>query len=144
MPPALQFANDTFDLEDVLPGQVAVHVLTSDGRVGDAQVATSAGEAAAVTVALSPAATVTGRLVDAATGKPVTRARILVDGAASRRGGVGADGRFTRTVSAGDHQLAISALGYAQVTRPVSAPANGTADLGDIPLGAVALPGPPN
>ena len=62
-----------------------------------------------------------GRLVDAGTGKPVTRARILVDGVASRRYGVDPSGRFTRIASEGEHQVNVAAIGYAPRTLSVKA-----------------------
>ena len=135
-----QFANATFDLDDVAPGQIALHVKTADGRVGDAQVSAGAGESKAVEVLLSPACTVTGRLVDAATGKALTRARVLVDGTASRRYGVGATGRFTRIASEGDHQVSAAALGYSPVTVTARARPDAPVDLGDIPMVAAAPP----
>jgi protocatechuate 3,4-dioxygenase beta subunit len=138
-----QFANATFDLDDVAPGQVSLHVKAADGRVGNAQVAVGAGEAKTVDVPLSPACTVTGRLVDAATGNPVSRARILVDGTASRRFGVGAAGQFTRIMSEGDHQLSVAALGYSPVTLTVRARPDSQVDLGDVPMNAVKSPALP-
>jgi protocatechuate 3,4-dioxygenase beta subunit len=135
-----QFANATFDLDDVAPGQIALHVKTADGRVGDAQVTAGAGESKAVEILLSPACTVTGRLVDGDSGRPVTRARILVDGTASRRSGVGATGQFTRVTSEGDHQVSVAALGYSPVTVTVRARPDAPVDLGDIPMKVVASP----
>jgi protocatechuate 3,4-dioxygenase beta subunit len=140
--PEQQFASSTFDLEDVPPGQVSLHVKTADGRVGDAQVAAGPGESKVVEVMLSPACTVTGRLVDAATGRPVTRARILVDGTASRRYGVGATGQFTRVTSEGEHQISAAAIGYAPVTVSARARPDAPVDLGDIAMKAVAPPAP--
>ena len=138
---AQQFAGASFDLDDVLPGAVAVHVRTSDGRVGDAQVSLASGGTGRVTVPLSPAATIAGRLVDAATGQPVSRARILVDGNASRRG-VGDDGRFTRVVSVGAHEVTVLAYGYARSSLSVNAAQEGV-DLGDLKLQPGAPPTAP-
>jgi hypothetical protein len=118
-------------------------VKTADGRVGNAQVAVGVGESKTVNVTLSPACTVTGRLVDAATGNPVSRARILVDGTAFRRFGVGAAGQFTRNISEGDHQLSVAALGYSPVTVAVRARPDSPVDLGDVPMNAVTAPGSP-
>lgn len=136
-PGAHQFAGASFDLDDVLPGAVSVHVRTGDGRVGDAEVSLASGGSANVAVPLSPAATIAGRLVDATTGQPVPRARVLVDGNASRRG-VGADGRFTRVVSVGAHEVTVLATGYARSSLSVNAGPQGV-DLGDLKL----QPGPP-
>ena len=140
--PEQQFAGSSFELDDVLPGQMGVHVKTADGRVGDAQVSTASGATARVDVLLSPSCTLTGRLVDATTGKPVTRARILVDGVASRRYGVDATGRFTRITSEGEHQLAVAAVGYAPRTVTVRASAGGPVEVGDVALTPAAPPAP--
>ena len=140
--PEQQFGGGTFTLDDVAPGQVSLHVKTSDGRVGDAQVTVGAAETRAVDVPLSPSCTLTGKLVDAATRKPVTRARILIDGVASRRYAVVATGQFTRITSEGDHQVSITAAGYAPLTLPVKATAGAPVDLGEVELTALAPPGP--
>jgi hypothetical protein len=142
-PVEMQFANDTFDLDDVVPGEVSVHVRTSDGRIGDAQARLSAGETGDVTVVLSPAATVTGRLVDSRTGLAVSRALVRVDGLASRRSGVSSGGQFTRAVTEGDHVLSVLATGYQPLTRPFRAAAGVPVDLGDLRLvPGSARPGP--
>jgi hypothetical protein len=138
--PEQQFANASFDLEDVAPGQISLHVKTADGRMGDAQVTLAAGESRSADVVLSPACTVTGRLVDAATGKPVTRARILVDGVASRRYGVDPAGRFTRITSEGEHQVNVAAIGYAPRIIQVKARSGAPVDLGDVPMTPASPP----
>jgi protocatechuate 3,4-dioxygenase beta subunit len=135
-PTQVQLAGDSFLLQDVAPGLVALHATTDDGRVGDTQVSVAPGETKSVDVVLSPAATVTGRVVDATTGQLLTRGRVLVDGVA-RRGGIGADGRFRRTVSAGGHVIGVNVPGYAPVSRPVTARAGAPNDLGDLPLSPV-------
>ncbi len=130
-----QFTGDAFELGDVAPGQVSVNVKTSDGRIGSAQLSVGAGEVGKVDVQLSPAVTLTGRAVSAGTSQPIARARTLVDGVAGRRGVAGADGRFSRTVAVGHHQLVVSAAGYSTVTLPVDAAAQPAAvDLGDVAL----------
>jgi hypothetical protein len=132
-PSQSQFVGSAFTLQDVASGVVTLHATTDDGRVGDAQVTVAPGEEKSVDVVLSPAATVTGRVVDASTGQPVTRGRILVDGVA-RRGSIGTDGRFSRTVSAGDHQIGVNAPGYVALSRAVSARAGAPNDIGDFQL----------
>jgi hypothetical protein len=138
-PTRLQFAGAAFMVQDVAPGLVALHVATDDGRVGDAQVNVAAGEAKSADVALSPAATVVGRVVDASTGQPILRARILVDGV-PRRAVLTSDGHFSRTVSAGDHDVGVTAAGYAPLTRHVSARPGTPNDLGDLPLAPQGAP----
>jgi protocatechuate 3,4-dioxygenase beta subunit len=132
-PSQSQFVGSAFTLQDVASGAVTLHATTDDGRVGDAQVTVAPGEEKSVDVVLSPAATVAGRVVDASTGQPVTRGRILVDGVA-RRGSIGTDGRFSRTVSAGDHQIGVNAPGYVALSRAVSAHAGAPNDIGDFQL----------
>jgi hypothetical protein len=73
---SLELAGSTFAVQDLAAGQVVLHVTTDDGRLGAAQVSAGPGETKAVDVVLSPAATVTGRILDAGTGQPITRARI--------------------------------------------------------------------
>jgi hypothetical protein len=137
-PTQLQFGGAAFLLEDQLPGEVALHVRTSDGRIGDASATVAAAETASVAVALSLAASVTGRLVDAATGAPLTRARLLLDGQPSRRGAVGADGRFSRVMGVGPHTLTAQAAGYQPLAASVTARAEAPVDLGDLALTPVA------
>jgi hypothetical protein len=134
----LQFSGASFELDDQVPGQVALHVKSIDGRIGDASVAVAAGETATASVSLSPAATVTGRLVDAATGQPVARARVLLDGQYSRRGAVASDGTFSRIMGTGAHSLVVSAIGYHPLTVAVTARAEVPTDLGDVKLEAAA------
>jgi hypothetical protein len=141
-PGQLQFAGAAFELDDVAPGQVSLRVKTSDGRVGSAQVALAAGESRGADVVLSPAATVMGRAVDAVTGAPVTRGRVLVDDQGGARG-LGGDGRFSRTVSAGAHQLEVLAAGYLPATVAVDARAEAPTDVGDLKLSPTSQPAPP-
>jgi hypothetical protein len=130
-PSRLQFLGSTFALPDLAPGDVAVHVRSDDGRVGDARASLSPGEARSIEIALSPAAIVAGRVVDARTAQPITRVWVTIDGISR---GVGADGRFLRAVTAGDHQLSLAAAGYGTVARTITARAAVTNDLGDVQL----------
>ena len=132
-----QFTGNSFELDDVLPGQISIHVKTGDGRIGTASTAAQAGETATVQVQLSPAAAVAGRLLDGATGQPVVRARLLVDGLPSRRS-LGGDGRFSIGTIAGSHQITFSAPGYAPSIRTVQAQVGATADVGDVLLAPAA------
>jgi Carboxypeptidase regulatory-like domain len=143
-PSQLQFAGATFAVSDLAPGPIALHVQTEDGRLGDAQASVAAGESRKVDITLSPAGVVAGRLVDASTGQPVTRARISVDGM-PRRVAIGPDGRFSKTLATGPHTLLVTAAGYVSLSRAVSARPDGPNDLGDLPLApqSPAAPKPP-
>ena len=135
----VQFVGATFSLTDVAPGQLALHVATDDGRVGDARATIAPGGNRSLDVTLSAAAIVSGRVVSAATGQPVTLVRITVDGQPRRRG-LGADGRFRIAVTEGPRHLGIAALGYAAIARDVTASAASAVDLGDLALDAAAPP----
>jgi hypothetical protein len=137
-----QFSGSTFQIGDVVPGEVSVRVKTNDGRIGNGKTTLASGQTGNIAITLSPAATVTGRAVDATTQQPLTRGRVSVDGMGGR-GGIGPGGQFSRTVSVGQHQLQISAPGYQPASRTFTATADPpTVDLGDIAL--IPGNGPPD
>lgn len=83
--------------------------------------------------------TVTGRVVDSASGAPLPRAtvRLLDSVSTTPRGAIGgADGSFViRGVPPGSYRLVVSYAGYAQLERPnVVVRAEGTTQLGDLIL----------
>jgi outer membrane receptor protein involved in Fe transport len=82
---------------------------------------------------------VTGRVLDAATGRPVASARVAVQGL-QLAANAGVDGRYTITgVPAGPRALTVSALGYATKTvTGVQVPAGGTATQ-DLSLSAATV-----
>jgi hypothetical protein len=82
---------------------------------------------------------VTGRVVDAATGRPVAAARVAVQGL-QLAANAGVDGRYTITgVPAGARALNVTALGYASKTvTGVVVPAGGAATQ-DVSLSAATL-----
>ena len=82
---------------------------------------------------------VTGRVVDAATGRPVASARVAVQGL-QLAANAGVDGRYTIDgVPAGARTLTVTALGYASKTvTGVQVPAGGAATL-DVALSAATL-----
>lgn len=82
---------------------------------------------------------IAGRVVDAATGRPVPAARVAVTGL-QLAGNSGVDGRYTiNGVPAGARSLTVSALGYGTKTvTGVQVPAGGTATL-DVALSAATL-----
>ncbi|HEU4558045.1 MAG TPA: carboxypeptidase regulatory-like domain-containing protein, partial [Longimicrobium sp.] len=102
--------------------------------------------AAAPAAAHAQEGTVTGTVVDAASGRPVAAAAITLRSAADTsrtlRGVVATDGRFRVTGAApGTYTLLASALGYAPQRRPsVVVPAGGGAvDVGTIRLAVSAI-----
>jgi hypothetical protein len=96
-----------------------------------------------LTLAASPLAAqagqVTGRVLDAATGRPVASARVAVQGL-QLAANAGVDGRYTLTgVPAGARALTVTALGYASKTvTGVQVTAGGTATQ-DVSLSAATL-----
>ncbi|HEX2209443.1 MAG TPA: carboxypeptidase-like regulatory domain-containing protein, partial [Longimicrobium sp.] len=82
---------------------------------------------------------VTGRVVDAATGRPVASARVAVQGL-QLAANAGVDGRYSITgVPAGAQTLTVTALGYASKTvTGVVVPAGGAATQ-DVSLSAATL-----
>ncbi len=97
--------------------------------------------AAAAAAAPAPAATVRGRVVDAADGRPVAAAAVVpapAGGGAARAARTDADGRFALAgVPAGAWTLAVRRLGYAPAARPLRLPADSAA--GEVRLTATAL-----
>ncbi len=86
--------------------------------------------AASIAAAQSATGSVSGVVVDAATGAPLARARVSLDGARGRRTLTNAHGRFVLAdLPAGRGVLEVSLVGYALVRRDVDVPAGGTLDL---------------
>jgi large repetitive protein len=75
------FVDGTFDLAQVPPGEVAVGVLTRDGRSGRSEqfVVAPGGVVENVIVAISGGGTVSGRVVDGVGGPPVGSAAVHVE-----------------------------------------------------------------
>lgn len=98
---------------------------------------------AAITLAAAPLAAqagqITGRVVDAGTGRPVAAARVAVQGL-QLAANAGVDGRYTITgVPAGAQALSVSALGYGTKTvTGVQVPAGGAVTQ-DVSLSAATL-----
>jgi hypothetical protein len=89
---------------------------------------------AATAAAQSTTGSIAGVIVDAATGAPIARARVGLDGVRDRRTASNAHGRFVLAdLPAGRGVLEVSLIGYALVRRDVDVPAGGTLEL-TIPL----------
>ncbi|MBS2024160.1 MAG: carboxypeptidase regulatory-like domain-containing protein, partial [Deltaproteobacteria bacterium] len=105
---ALQtFLGAQFDLDDVPGMPLTLGVQTSDGRTGKAQVALTPGGTASINISLSPAANVTGFIVDDANA-PVPTALIQLDGVPQSHdiGPKTQDGSFAiNGIAPGDHTL---------------------------------------
>ena len=96
---------------------------------------------AAPAVAGAQGGTVTGTVVDAASGRPLPAATVTLRGAGdSARAVTNQEGRFRATAPAGTYTLQATALGYAMQRREgVVVPAGGPVDVGTIRLAAAAI-----
>jgi TonB-linked SusC/RagA family outer membrane protein len=79
--------------------------------------------------AQAPTGTITGRVVDSATQRPLPGATIRIEG--TQRGAItGDDGAFRMAgVPAGTHQVRAARIGYAPLTREATVTADGTANV---------------
>jgi len=73
------FSGDQYELYDVPTGPVRLRVVTEDGRQGEAQTSLDAPEGE-LDIPLEQSATVTGRVVDAATRKPISDGFVSITG----------------------------------------------------------------
>jgi hypothetical protein len=132
----LEFAGDTFQLDDVPPGPAQVSVKTQDGRIGQAAAQLTSGQSSQIEVQLQDSTSVTGRVVSTVDGKPVSSAMVAADSSFS--GGVltSADGRFTLSnLSIGDHTLTVVLQPARSAKQPFTVAAGPALDLGDVQLG---------
>jgi iron complex outermembrane recepter protein len=84
--------------------------------------------------------TVTGTVVDAATGRPLPAVTVTLRSAAdSARGVTGPDGRFRLSAAAGTYTLQAAVLGYAPARREGVVVAAGGVDVGTVRLAASAV-----
>jgi hypothetical protein len=133
----LEFAGDTFQVDDVPADQLIVSVKTRDGRLGTARTTVASGQTGQVDVPLQDATTVLGRVVGP-DGAPVNNAMVsITDG--DPMSGVSSqttpDGRFKLTnVAPGDHTLRIYMAPATFKRQTITAPAGQPLDLGDIKL----------
>jgi hypothetical protein len=67
------FTGDTFEMVDLPAGPLELRANTSDGRSGKAIVRITPGQTSSVEISVGGLGSVTGRLVDGASGVPITR-----------------------------------------------------------------------
>lgn len=129
---AREMQGDRFVLNDVPAMDVRIGVTTRDGREGHADVSLSPGARQAVTIALEAGATVTGRVVEAATNKPLSMAMVILD---QNEETTGDDGLFQlANVGVGEHKLQAFSMGHKRLERTFEVKAGQKLDLGDLTL----------
>jgi len=136
----LEFAGDTFFVDDVPSGTIQLKVGTADGQTGTAELSAAPGEKVHVEIRVSPSASIAGRLIEAETGKPVSDARLFTEGS---RGSteVNVDGSFRiRDLAAGSYTLRAFAPGRAPLMRRVTVADGENVELGNLELQAGARP----
>ncbi|HET6232907.1 MAG TPA: TonB-dependent receptor [Longimicrobiaceae bacterium] len=95
--------------------------------------------ASAPAAAQGPVGQITGRVVDAQSGRGVTGARVAVQGT-TLAAAAGVDGRYTlRSVPAGPHAITVSMLGYGAKTVTGVNVTAGAAATADVSLSAAAI-----
>lgn len=131
-----EFAGDRFELYDVPTGDVRLVVRTNDGRRGQVQ-ATVTDADTVVDITVQQGASVSGRLMDAASRQPLSEGfvSIVSYGSGGGREGtrVGPDGAFRfENVTAGDISLSIFAPNHQNTDRKASLAPGQALDVGDI------------
>lgn len=131
-------ADGRFELLGLSPGEYRVVVFKQEELIDRTVTVEAPGE---IDIALPPAGTLRGRVVDAATGDPIREFAATVDpiqppsSSTVNSGYANADGTFTVTVPAGLYRITVGAQNYAS-SQPVDARVheNETTTV-DIPLG---------
>lgn len=138
----LEFAGDTFFVDDVRSGTVKLEVHTADGQSGMAEATSAPGAKAYMDVRVEPSASITGRLIEQETGKPVLDARIFTEGSIPSTGAeINLDGTFRiRDLSGGSYTLRAFAPGRTPLERKLMVAAAQNLELGDLELAARARP----
>jgi hypothetical protein len=132
---SLQFSGDHFTMSDVPGTAVQVVVTTQDGRSASQDVTLTPGGSADVEIPLQPLATVSGKVVDAATQAPVSGAMIFVDRPGPTSSATtGADGSFSIQASSGAHTLRGFAQGYQGLTQQFTAQGGAPVQLGTLTI----------
>ncbi|HEX8819427.1 MAG TPA: carboxypeptidase regulatory-like domain-containing protein [Archangium sp.] len=134
-----EFPGERFELRDVPAESAKLVVRTVDGAGGEALVSLGSGEASEVEVTVRAMAGVRGRVVDAATKKPLADAFVFIEGhrpSTPGSRGTAADGSFSiEGVTPGQHTLILSTgPGGSAERRPVTLAEGQVLDLGDLPL----------
>lgn len=131
---SLDFAGETFELQDLPPGALELSIQTRDGRSGEGEVTIRTGEPAQLDVTLSVSASVSGRLIDSETRQPVAGAYLALDDTRSDTES-GPDGRFTLGgLVPGEHVASFFASNYVGASRTFTLAAGQSFDLGEVGL----------
>jgi hypothetical protein len=126
------FLGDQFELHGVRPGRSWLNVTVDDGRRALAPIDVKPGVDARLEVPVYAGVTLTGRIIDAATGVPVGGVEVFVSPFNYTM--TTQDGRFTfRDLTVGEHQLELSRRGV-RVSQTVKLVPGQAHDLGDIAL----------
>ncbi|OJH34323.1 carboxypeptidase-like regulatory domain-containing protein [Cystobacter ferrugineus] len=144
-----EFPGERFELHDVLAEPLRLMVKTPDGTRGQAEVTPRPGETAEVEIRLRGTASVQGRVVDAATGGPLSDVVVFIENdpsSAHMRESLD-QGRFSiNGLNPGEYVLNIIAKHTSgRLSRPVRLAEGEVLDLGDLSLGGTGSepPHPP-
>ncbi|RKG88488.1 hypothetical protein D7V88_14200 [Corallococcus terminator] len=142
-----EFSGERFEWKGVPAEPLQLVAQAADGASGEARVSPGVGGTLEVEISLKALATVSGRVVDAATKAPVTDAFVSIEGEAHGEGnGPDEQGRFTFSdVRAGERVLLITAPAHGHVRRPLKLQAGEVIHVGQIELEArPPTSGPPS
>jgi len=139
----LQFAGDQFVADDLPATDIAVHVVTNDGRTGDGAASLVSGQPTQLDIPLQDAGNVLGRIVDE-TGAPVTGAFVTIDRSPNIGGDErisGPDGRFRLVnVAPGSHSYNAFAPNFRSTPGNFSLQPGQALDLGDVRIQRSSTP----
>ncbi|RKH30374.1 hypothetical protein D7Y13_13460 [Corallococcus praedator] len=130
-----EFPGERFEWKDVPAEPLRLLARTADGLTGEVLVSPSVGGALEVEIPLKASATVSGRVVDAATKAPLPDAIVFLDGETPGEEDTGpdSDGRFSFVgVRAGERALLVMGHAQGHVRRTLKLQAGEMIDLGDI------------
>ncbi len=129
-----EFTGDQFVAEDIAPGQVTITATLPDGRAGKAEATVTSAATTRVELTVDAGATLTGRLLDARSGEPISQAHVDVDGLFSPW--TGPDGRFrVEDVAPGAHRVTAWSRQHEILDKQVTLSPGKVSDLGDWRLG---------
>ncbi|HLL00753.1 MAG TPA: carboxypeptidase regulatory-like domain-containing protein [Myxococcaceae bacterium] len=129
-----EFTGDQFLADDIAPGRVAITATLPDGRAGKVEATATSGGTTRVELVVDAGATLTGRLLDARSGEPISQGTVDVDGLLSPA--TGPDGRFrVEDVAPGAHRVTAWSRQHEILDKQVTLTAGKVLDLGDWRLG---------
>ncbi|WP_224247543.1 carboxypeptidase regulatory-like domain-containing protein [Hyalangium gracile] len=131
---SFEFTGDRFVVEDIAPGRVSITATLSDGRAGKVEATAPSGTATQVDIVVDAGGSVTGRLLDAKTGEPISQAFVELNGLMSPT--TGPDGRFRMNdIAPGTHRLTAWERQHDIAEKQVTIASGKEVDLGDWRLG---------